>query len=106
MYIWNQRDFNNAETLSKDNATEAVTMELTPSGEYLAVVEGIAAKDLDKAVYVSFCYSDGVNDYCSGVIGYSIGMYCNTQAVKTGTLADLAAATAVYGYYAKELFYV
>lgn len=106
MYVWNQRDFYNANTLSKDNATEAITMELTASGEYLAVIEDIAAKDLDQAVYVSFCYSDGTTEYCSGVTGYSIGVYCTAQAAKTGLLAELAAATAVYGYYAKELFYV
>ncbi len=105
MYIWNQSDFNAAQTLTKENATQAIPMRLTESGEYLAVVEGIAAKDLDKGVYVSFCYSDGTTDYCSGVNSYSIGVYCSTQAAYTGTLADLAAATAVYGYYAKELFY-
>ena len=104
MYVWNQKDFNAAETLTKANATDALTM--TAAGEeYLAIVEGIAAKDLDRGIYVSFCYSDGTTEYCSGVIGYSIGMYCNAQAAKTGTLADLAAATAVYGYYARELFY-
>lgn len=105
MYIWNYSDFISATTLTKQNATKAVTMTLTGTGEYLAVVDGIAAKDLDQAVYVSFCYSDGTTDYCAGVIGYSIGSYCASQASKTGTLADLAAACAVYGYYAKELFY-
>ena len=72
--------------------------------EYLAVVEGIAAKDLDKAAYVSFVYSDGTTEHCGGVLGYTIGMYCKSQASKTGTLADLAKACAVYGYYAKQLF--
>lgn len=105
MYVWNYTDYSQATTLTKANATEAVTMTLTESGEYLAVVENIAAKDLDKAIYVSFCYSDGTTDYCAGVIGYSIGAYCASQASKTGALADLAAACAVYGYYAKELFY-
>ena len=105
MYVWNQAAYNAAPSLSKSNATAAIAMELTDSGEYLAVVEGIAAKDLDRGIYVSFCYCDGTTDYCSGVIGYSIGTYCTAQTVKTGTLADLAAATAVYGYYAKELFY-
>ena len=105
MYVWNYADYTAAASLDKSNATQAITMTLTESGEYLAVVEGIAAKDLDRGVYVSFCYSDGTTDYCSGVIGYSIGAYCVSQAAKTGTLADLAAATAVYGYYAKQLFY-
>ena len=104
MYYWNQADFNAAEKLSKSNATQAIPMTLTDNGEYLAVVDGIAAKELDSGVYVAFCYSDGTTEYCSGVIGYSIGAYCKNQASKTGTLADLAASTAVYGYYAKQLF--
>jgi hypothetical protein len=104
MYVWNQADFDAAEALSKDNATEAITMEIAANGEYLAVVDGIAAKYLDSGVYVSFCYSDGTTDYCSGVIGYSIGAYCKNQAATSGAMADLAAATAVYGYYAKQMF--
>ena len=105
MYLWSLSDFNAATTLTRQNATKAIPMELTETGEYLAAVEGIAAKDLDKAVYVSFVYSDGTTEHAAGVIGYSIGTYCNTQATKTGTFADLAAATAVYGYYAKQAFY-
>jgi hypothetical protein len=97
-------NFDAAEALSKDNATEAITMEIADNGEYLAVVDGIAAKYLDSGVYVSFCYSDGTTDYCSGVIGYSIGAYCKNQAATSGAMADLAAATAVYGYYAKQMF--
>jgi hypothetical protein len=79
-------------------------MTLMDNGEYMALVDGISAKDLDKGTYVSFCYSDGTTDYCSGVVGYSIGLYCKSQAAKTGLLARLAAATAVYGYYAKQQF--
>ena len=104
MYIWSPEDYNAAEVLTKENATKAVTMTLTESGEYLGTVEGIAAKDLDKAAYVTFCYSDGTTEYCGGVLGYTIGSYCATQADKTGALADLAAATAVYGYYARQMF--
>mgnify|MGYP003293480294 CR=1 FL=1 len=104
MYYWNQADFDAAKALSKDNATKAITMTPCDNGEYMAVVDGIAAKDLDSGIYVAFCYSDGTTDYCSGIIGYSIGAYCKNQASKTGTLAELAAGTAVYGYYAKQLF--
>jgi hypothetical protein len=104
MYVWNQADYNAASTLSRGNATKAINMTKTSSDEYMAVVEGIAAKDLDKGVYVAFCYSDGTTEYCSGVVGYSIGTYCTSQASKTGSLAELAASCAVYGYYAKQLF--
>ena len=104
MYVWSLEDYEAAEVLTKENATKAVKMELTESGEYLAAVDGIAAKDLDKAAYVSFVYSDGTTEHCGGVLGYTIGMYCKSQASKTGTLTELAKACAVYGYYAKQLF--
>ena len=105
MYLWSLEDFNKASVLTRSNATKAVKMTLTESGEYLGVVDGIAAKDLDKAAYVTFVYSDGTTNHCGGVIGYTIGLYCKSQASKTGTLAELSKACAVYGYYAKDLFY-
>ena len=104
MYVWTAEAFEAAETLTKENATSAVKMTLTESGEYLGVVGGIAAKDLDKVAYVSFVYSDGTTEHCGGVVAYSIGAYCKSQAATTGTLSDLAKACAVYGYYAKQLF--
>ena len=104
MYVWSLEDFNGVDVLSRENATKAISMTLTESGEHMATVDGIAAKDLDKAVYVSFVYSDGTTDHCGGVLGYTIGMYCKTQVAKTGTLSELAKACAVYGYYAKQLF--
>ena len=104
MYVWNQADYNSASALSKGNATRVINMTKTSSDEYVATVDGITAKELDKGVYVAFCYTSGSTSYCSGVVGYSIGAYCTSQASKTGALADLAAACAVYGYYAKQLF--
>ena len=104
MYVWTLEDLNKASVLTKTNATKAVKMTLTETGEYLGVVDGIAAKDLDKAIYVTFVYSDGTTEHCGGVIGYTIGLYCKSQASKTGTLAELSKACAVYGYYAKQLF--
>ena len=104
MYLWSLEDFQGAQVLTKENATKAIPMTLTESGEYLGVADGIAAKELDKAVYASFVYSDGTTEHCGGVVAYTIGLYCKSQAAQTGALADLAAATAVYGYYAKQLF--
>ena len=107
LYYWTADDYSAAEALTAENASGILTMEApiarTATG-YQAAVENIAAKDLDDTVYVACVYSDGTAQYCSGVLAYSIGAYCSAQAAKTGTLADLAAATAVYGYYAKQLF--
>ena len=105
MYYWNQEDFNAATVLTGANATGIFIMSNTGSGSYHALVEDIAAKDLDQGIYVAFAYSDGTITWTSGVIGYSIGVYCNSQASKTDTFGDLAKATAVYGYYAKQAFY-
>jgi hypothetical protein len=104
MYVWTQADYAAAESLSKENASYALTMELQKNGEYKAIVENIAAKQLNDALYVSICYKTATGEYCSGVTGYSIGLYCKAQAAKTGAMAELAKATAVYGYYAKQRF--
>ena len=103
LYYWDQAAFDAADALTVDNATGALAL-VNNNGTYATAVEGIAAKDLDKGVYVAFCYSDGTNDYCSGILGYSIGMYCQGKAAGEDAMAPFAAATAVYGYYAKQMF--
>ena len=105
MYYWTQEAYNNAATLTPGNASGRIRMTQNASGEYQAVVEGIAAKDLDGTIYVSAGFTGSNGTCCSGVLAYSIGSYCVSQAAKTGTLQPFAAATAVYGYYAKQLFY-
>ena len=74
------------------------------TGEYRADITGIAAKELSEAIYVAAVYRNGSTTYTSGVLGYSIGTYCSSQASKGGDIADLAKATAVYGYHAKAYF--
>lgn len=104
MYYWNQADYEANPVLHTDNATGAVEMAGSGTSEYQAAVEGIAAKDLDKGVYVCFVYDSETTTYYSGVLAYSIGTYCGVQATVDGITADLAQATAVYGYYAKQFF--
>ena len=104
LYYWNQNDCYAADVLTVDNATGAIPMIAGTDG-YTTAVEGIAAKDLDKGVFIAMVYSDGTATYSSGVVSYSIGTYCKSQAAKNNGLSPLAAATAVYSYYAKQLFY-
>jgi hypothetical protein len=75
------------------------------NGVYGAAISGIAAKDIDGALYACGVYTaaDG-NTYCTGILPYSLGAYCGGQVSKAGSTADLAAAIAVYGYYAKAYF--
>jgi hypothetical protein len=66
---------------------------------------GISAKNLSEAVYVTAAYKDSSGTvWTSGVLGYSIGAYCSSQASKGADVAELAKATAVYGYHAKQYF--
>jgi hypothetical protein len=97
-------DYNAVNVLTTVNATGSFKLEGTGTDQYRGDLEGIAAKNLSQAVYVAAIYSDGTTTWASGVLGYSIGAYCGSQAAKGGTMADLAMATAVYGYHAKAYF--
>ena len=104
LYYWTEADFTAADVLTVGNATGSIKMTGTGTEQYRGDIEGIAAKDLSQAIYVAAVYSDGTTTWTSGVLGYSIGAYCESLATKGGTMADLAMATAVYGYHAKQYF--
>ena len=104
LYYWNEADYNAANVLSAENATGSIAMEAVNGDQYRGDIEGISAKSLSEAFYVAAVYSDGTTTWTSGVLGYSIGAYCAGQISQGGSIADLAKATAVYGYYAKQYF--
>jgi len=105
LYYWNEADYNANSVLSTSNATGKIKMEGSGTGEYRGDIEGIAAKNISEAVYVAAAYKDSNGTvWTSGVLGYSIGAYCASQSTKGGTIAELAKATAVYGYHAKQYF--
>lgn len=105
---WTYEDYSSVSILTTDNATGVLDM--TPSVDasgnniYHGIVEGIAAKDLDRTIYAAAVYSDGLTRHCSGVIAYSIGTYCAAQAASNTPMKDFAASAAVYSYYAKQYF--
>lgn len=105
LYYWKQADYNAATTLSPGNATGSIKLTLV-NGQYQGDISGISAKDLDETIYVAAGYNSNGSSYCSGVLPYSIGAYCVSQAAKGGDVQQLAEATAVYGYYAKQYFKV
>ena len=91
--------------LTATNATGKFKLEGSGTGQYQGDITGIAAKELSGAVFVAAAYKDSSGKvWTSGVLGYSIGAYCGSQATKGGTIAALAQATAVYGYHAKQYF--
>lgn len=103
LYYWTQDDYNAATTLTAGNATGCIKMTLV-DGRYQGEVSGISAKDLDETIYVAAGYNSNGTSYCTGILPYSIGAYCVSQAAKGGDVKQLAEATAVYGYYAKQYF--
>ena len=104
LYYWTEADFEANEVLTVDNATGSLKLEGTGTEQYRGDIGGIAAKNLSENIYVAAIYSDGTTTWTSGVLGYSIGAYCGRLATNGGTIADLAMATAVYGYHAKAYF--
>ena len=97
---WDSETYKNAERLDTNNATGM--MKMVPDGNrWYAAVEGIAAKDMDKTIYVAAIYKSGGQVYTTSVIAYSLGKYCETIA---GNGNEFGEAAAVYGYYAKTYF--
>jgi hypothetical protein len=102
-FYWNAADYVKVNVLTADNATGTFAMDQQANGVYWAQVAGIAAKELDDTFYVAAMYTDANgNTYCTGVIAYSVSQYCVNNA--NTAMADLAQATAVYGYHAKNYF--
>ena len=104
LYYWNAADYNANSVLTAANATGSFKLEGSSTGEYRGDITGIAAKELSEAVYVAAAYKSGGTVWTSGVLGYSIGAYCASQASKGTAISNLAKATAVYGYQAKAYF--
>jgi len=104
MYYWSQADYNAAATLTSANATGRIQMTPNGDGSYHCAITGIAAKDINQTIYVTGGYKSGSTNYCTGVLPYSIGTYCASQVTKATEAQDLAAATAVYGFYASAYF--
>ena len=104
LYYWTQADYNAVSVLKASNASGKIQMTLTSDGAYHATISGIAAKDINQTIYVAAGYKSGSTNHCTGVLPYSIGTYCASQVSKATAAKELAAATAVYGYYANAYF--
>jgi hypothetical protein len=87
--------------LTTTNATGAI--EASGTVDFVATLEGIAAKQIDETFYFTVVYeSDGVS-YPAGIMAYSLGRFCKNNAEKEN-VGDLAQALAVYGHYAENHF--
>ena len=103
-YYWTALDYGKATTLTAENASGRITMGNNGDGTYYARITGIAPKQMDDTYYAAAVYSNPEGTYCSGIIAYSLSRYCMNNAKDGKPMKDLAAATAVYGYHAKQYF--
>ncbi|MBQ8621389.1 MAG: hypothetical protein IJ422_03645 [Oscillospiraceae bacterium] len=105
MYYWSAEDYASADVLTAGNCTGSVEMVKQIDGSYTASYTGIPAKLVDETVYVCGLYTSSGQTYSTGVIAYSLGAYLEQVAGNGSTTAqELAQATAVYCYYAKNYF--
>ena len=103
LYYWTLEDYERTATLAPENATGSVDMTLTATAnQYWAGISGIPAKLIDQTVFVAAVYTSGGNSYCTGVLSYSVGSYCQSMAAYDDSTGALCQAAAMYGYYAKE----
>ena len=104
LYYWTQEDYDAVSVLKASNASGSIKMVDDGTGVYSAAIEGISAKDINKTIYVAAGYTNNGVSYCTGVLPYSIGAYCVSKAGVADNIQPLAKATAVYGYYAQQMF--
>ena len=105
MYYWDAKTYASVEELTTENALGSEKMVPVDGGEYFAAYTDIAAKEIGDTVYVAAVYEANGQTYCTGVLPYSLSLYCKRFAENSESAAqDLAAATMVYGYYAEQFF--
>ena len=107
MLLWNEADYNAADVLSEENASQIANMSKNEEkNRYEYKYEGIAAKEMFFPVYGCAKFTDvNGNVYYSGVLAY-----CAERAAYVGqndvdaNLADLYKRIAIYGDAARTYF--
>jgi hypothetical protein len=100
MYYWNAETYASVDELTVENANGFV--DTTMNGSYYqGIYAGIAAKDIDKTVYVMAVYQSEGETCMSGIVSYSIEQFCRSQASRGTVNAPMCEALTVYSYYAK-----
>ena len=105
-YYWTEGDYAAADVLTAENASGSKDMApALGENQFWTNISDIAAKELDKNIFVCGVYEVDGTTYSTGVFAYSLGYYCvNKAANGNAQIKPMAAATAVYSYYAKAYF--
>ena len=104
LYFWDESRVTSLDELKPENAAGSMTMELR-NGQYWGDLTGISARLINYKAYMAGVYTSNGVTYTTGVLPYSVAMYCkNIAANESNAARNLAMQTAVYGYYAKIYF--
>jgi hypothetical protein len=100
MYYWSSATYASVDEMTLENADGSVATTMNGS-YYQGIYEGIAAKDIDKTVYVMAVYQSEGETCMSGIVSYSIEQFCRSQANRGTVNAPMCEALTIYSYYAK-----
>ena len=100
MYYWTDSTYASVEELTLENADGSVET-IVNNGFYTGIYEGIAAKDIDRTVYVLAVYESDGETCMSGIVSYSIEQFSRSQVSRGTVNAPMCEALTIYSYYAK-----
>ena len=103
LYYWDAATYNSVDALTLENATGSAKMTVIDEA-YQASVTGIAAKDIDKTIYVVGVYESNGVTYTTGVISYNLNTYFDALRTALPACQTLCEAAVVYCDYAKLYF--
>jgi hypothetical protein len=105
LYYWTTSTYNSVDELTLENADGSMAMAMNGSF-YQGTVSGIAAKDLDKTVYVLAVFESDGETCMSGITSYSIEQYCRNQVASGTKNQAMCEALTIYSYFTKVYFKV
>ena len=105
LYYWTSATYGSVDELTLENADGSMAMTINGSF-YQGTVDGIAAKELDKTVYVLAVYESDGETCLSGITSFSVEHYCRSQAAVTGKNQEMCQMLTIYSYFTKLYFKV
>lgn len=105
LLLWTEADFNAADVLTEENATETVEMTQRSDGKYEYICKGIAAKEMFCVIYGCQKYTDtDGNVYYGGVMPFCAERYGYNHSEDGSDLGALAQSMVIYGDAARTYF--
>lgn len=107
MLTWTEENYNNADVLTKENATSVENAEYdADNNRYIYTYEGLAAKQMFSPIYAcAMVIDESGNEYFSGVVAYCPERFGFINANNSEPAeAELAKRLVIYGDAARSFF--